>query len=122
MTESEELVWERIRKKQLQGMRFRRQVSIGGYVVDFYCPRLRLAIEIDGSSHDRLENREYDALREETLTELGVHVLRFRNEQVVGELDLVAREIAAVTAKLQSERPEPFPLTKGKTQKGSRTQ
>lgn len=60
-TVTEVRLWDRIRKKQILGVRFRRQFSIGNYIVDFYSPKIKLAIEIDGKSHDTETKREYDS-------------------------------------------------------------
>ena len=110
-TETEKLLWERIRKKQLHGVRFRRQVSIGSYVVDFYSPKIRLAIEIDGESHNRESAREYDSIREESITQLGIRFLRFKNNDILKDMENVLRKIDdALTT---------FPLTKGEIQRGS---
>lgn len=77
----------------MNGYRFRRQYSIGPYVVDFYCPELRLAIEIDGPSHEGGEAREYDTKREEEIRELGITVVRFRNDEVLSNSMGVIRRI-----------------------------
>jgi very-short-patch-repair endonuclease len=64
LTEAEKIVWNKIRSKQINGKRFRRQVSIGPYVVDFYCPELKLIVEIDGDSHETDDAKEYDDYRD----------------------------------------------------------
>ena len=110
-TEPEKLLWERLRKKQINGVRFRRQVSIGGYVVDFYSPKNRLAIEIDGQSHNRDSAREYDTIREETITQLGIQFIRFTNDDVLNDMEYVLRKI--------EDAAKTFPLTKGEIQRGS---
>jgi very-short-patch-repair endonuclease len=92
-TETEIILWERIRKKQVLGVRFRRQFSIGNYIVDFYSPKIKLAIEIDGKSHDRESKREYDATREAEIRQLGINMLRFRNHEVLDEIDKVIKKI-----------------------------
>ena len=74
-TRSEEVVWQWLRRKNL-GYRFRRQVLLGPYIVDFYCPALKLAIEVDGGSHNGRE--ALDAHRDEHLKALGVSVLRLK--------------------------------------------
>ncbi len=118
-TEPEKLVWERIRKKQLHGVGFRRQVSIGGYVVDFYCPQLRLAIEIEGSSHERQETREYDVVREEAISELGIEILKYTNEEVQDSIDRVVADIRQKVVSLEKSKRTTFPLAKGEIQRGS---
>jgi very-short-patch-repair endonuclease len=112
-TLTEARLWERLRKKQILGVRFRRQFSIGNYIVDFYSPKIKLAIEIDGKSHDTETKREYDSKREKEIRELGINVLRFRNHEVLDEIDNVIKKI--------EDAIKTFPLVKGKTQKGSIT-
>lgn len=77
MTESETALWSKIRKRQVNGYRFRRQYSVGSYVIDFYCPELHLAVEIDGPSHDSSESRECDTRRTEEISGLGITIMRF---------------------------------------------
>ena len=81
MTPAERYLWEAIRERRLAGLKFRRQYQVGPYVLDFYCPECKLAIELDGDIHDEL--REYDADRTAHLQEYGYQVLRFRNEDVL---------------------------------------
>jgi len=90
MTETERIVWNRIRKKQL-GVQFFRQFPILQYVVDFYSQEIGLAIEIDGSSH---HNRFLeDSCRQGSIEELGVHFIRFTNKQVLNDIDVVIKKL-----------------------------
>ena len=82
MTAAEVALWLMIKNKQLNGQRFLRQYSIGHYVVDFYCPKYKLAIELGGEGHFTDEGESYDAKRTEYLNSLGVRVLRFENFEV----------------------------------------
>lgn len=93
MPPAEKLVWARLRGRQVEDCKFRRQYSIGGFVVDFYAPELKLAIEIDGESHVGEDAQAYDAERQAFLEAKGTHVLRFTNQQVYEELDGVVEEI-----------------------------
>lgn len=77
MTPSEKTLWALIRKRQL-GVKFRRQVIIRGWIVDFYCPELRLVVEVDGGYHDAAK----DAYRDGAMEQLGLTVLRFTNGDV----------------------------------------
>ena len=77
---SETLLWLRLKKRQMRGFDFHRQKPLGHYIVDFYCPKLKLAIEIDGSSHH--EKLGADQERERHIGALGVCILRFRDEDV----------------------------------------
>ena len=94
-TLAEIVLRQRLRRKQVAGFRFRRQHPIDRFVVDFYCPAARLAIEIDGSIHDAKEQKEYDAARQAFLQDIGLQVLRFSNAQVINETDAVLEIIAA---------------------------
>lgn len=99
--EAERLLWARIRGQKC-GAKFRRQVSMGAWVVDFYCPALHLAIEIDGSSHEGENAKKYDAARQANIETLGVEFLRFSNAQVFEQLEAVVETICAQVARLQS--------------------
>src|SRR3989344_8149842 len=91
-TPEEKLLWQQIRKKQL-GFLFWRQYSVGPYVLDFYCPKLRLAIEVDGGQHAKEENVLYDAEREQYLAGLDITTLRFWNSEVRANLETVLEKI-----------------------------
>lgn len=91
--EAEAILWSRLKNKQQNSIRFRRQASIGRYVVDFYSPRAKLVIELDGSTHDDNEARTYDHIREQFLKSLGLRILRFKNEEVRSNLSNVLRTI-----------------------------
>ena len=97
MTSAEVVLWKMLSGRRLDGLKFRRQFGVGPYVLDFYCPELRLAIELDGAAHDTPEAIHYDRERTAWLTEeFGIRVLRFRNEQVFETPDLVIEEIMRV--------------------------
>ena len=85
MTYGESALWKAIRNKALKGYKFRRQVPISNYVVDFYCPELMLVIEIDGISHDLKGHR--DKIRQKELEKLGLKVLRFTESEVLQNLN-----------------------------------
>ncbi|MFB6343454.1 endonuclease domain-containing protein [Saccharicrinis sp. FJH62] len=91
MTKTEKLLWERIRKKQINGYHFRRQHPIDCYIVDFYCHELKLVIELDGEIHQF--QKEYDKERQSELEAIGLKVLRFRNEDVEYSMESVIRTI-----------------------------
>lgn len=90
-TPAEEVLWRRIRKRQILGYKFRRQHTIGKFIVDFFCADAALVIEVDGLIHD--EQEEYDRDREIYLESLGLRVLRFRNEHVLQQIDGVLERI-----------------------------
>ena len=93
MTDAERLLWAKIRRKQLKGYQFYRQKPIGDYIVDFYCPRAKLVVEVDGSQHFTDEITEYDRIRDEYLSNLGLMVLRFTNIDVMAHIEGVVERI-----------------------------
>ena len=98
MTAAERLLWRALRRRQLQGFRFRRQQVISGYIVDFYCPAARLAVEVDGGSH--IDTKTYDAERDHALYVLGISTLRVSNQSVEENLAEVLRTIAEEVQRL----------------------
>ena len=93
MTAAEVALWVMIKDRQLVGERFRRQFSVGHYILDFYCPKYKLAIELDGAGHFTDEGQEYDAKRTEYLNSVGIHVIRFENLEVFNYPGQVLEEI-----------------------------
>lgn len=94
-TETENILWQKLRKKNL-GYKFFRQYSLEGYVMDFYCPEKRLAIEIDGGYHQQSEVQVYDKYRQRYLEAFDVKILRIRSEEVVTDMTLVIKKIGAL--------------------------
>jgi very-short-patch-repair endonuclease len=88
-TKAEVYLWERLKSNQFQGLKFRRQHPIGFYIVDFYCHRHKLIIEIDGGYHNTREQIEKDEERSNFLSFQGLKVIRFTNEQVLTEINFV---------------------------------
>lgn len=82
LTPAEATLWLSLKNKQLNGRRFKRQVSFGSYVVDFYCPSEKLVIELDGPYHQITRRISYDEKRTRYLESLGLRVVRFKNRQV----------------------------------------
>jgi very-short-patch-repair endonuclease len=93
MTPGEVILWQCLKKRQMCGHDFDRQRPLDRYIVDFYCKRLMLAIEVDGSSHDGESAQEADYLRQARLESLGVRFLRFREEQVCHQTPAVLHAI-----------------------------
>jgi len=93
MTDSERVLWSRLRGKQLLGVQFNSQKAIGEYVVDFYAPRAKIVIEIDGSQHFTGEHVEGDKQRDKYLVDLGLRVLRFNSREVLTSIDEVVAAI-----------------------------
>lgn len=92
-TKAEALLWERLRNGQLGGLKFRRQHPVCGFILDFYCKKARLAIELDGGVHVNTEQKEYDRERTRELEETGVMILRFWNREVTQNIDDVLEKI-----------------------------
>jgi len=82
MTEAEKLLWEKLRGKQLKGYQFYRQKTIGNYIIDFYCPKAKLVIELDGGQHYSPEGKEKDRARDRYLKDIDLRVLRFSDKEV----------------------------------------
>jgi very-short-patch-repair endonuclease len=106
MTRAEALFWAQVRAGRLHGLKFRRQVPIAPYIVDFLCPRQRLIIELDGAPHDDPARREADRLRDAGLRAQGFTIMRFTNDEVLGNCDEVLRRLVAAV----SDGPSPAPL------------
>ena len=90
MTPAEKLLWQEVRANKL-GVRFRRQQVIQGFIVDFYCHQAGLVVEVDGDVHDL--QKEEDERREKVLSEMGLRVVRFQNDEVGGDLSAVVGKI-----------------------------
>jgi very-short-patch-repair endonuclease len=93
MTDAERLLWSKLRKKQLKGLMFTSQKPLGGYIVDFYCYKANLVVEVDGSQHYSSEGIEYDKVRDECLKNQELKVLRFTNIDVLENIDGVIEVI-----------------------------
>src|SRR5215213_2161141 len=85
MTLPEVLLWQALRGRKVGGLRFRRQHPIGPYVLDFYCPAIRLAVEVDGAAHDIPDKAGHDLRRDAWPAEQGIRVLRFLAMDVLSE-------------------------------------
>lgn len=89
MTEAEKVFWEMVRGRRMFGLKFRRQQVIDGFIIDFYCDSQGLCVEIDGGVHDSEEQKNYDKLRDEALGLRKLRILRFRNEEVLNNPDVI---------------------------------
>ena len=108
-TDTENLLWSRLRAHRLSGLKFRRQQPIGAYVVDFVCPEKKLIIELDGGQHQ--ERIGYDAVRDAWLKSEGYIVLRYWNNEVMGNLEGVLEDIGRVAGVFAEISPSPQPLS-----------
>ena len=80
----EKIVWLHLRDRQILGYKFRRQYSVDHFVIDFYCPELKLAVEIDGDVHEIPEQKDYDKARQKYLEKFGINFIRIKNEEFLG--------------------------------------
>ncbi|MEO5906205.1 MAG: endonuclease domain-containing protein [Saprospiraceae bacterium] len=102
MTPAEGLLWEHLRDRRMEGEKFRRQHSIKKFVLDFYCYRLRLGIELDGNHHFKSDQQFYDNDRSEILGGYHLHLLRFANDDVLQTTDVVLDKIRQQIIELRS--------------------
>ena len=93
MTKVEVILWKYLRDRKFLRKKFRRQHILQGFIVDFYCPEDKLAIELDGSVH--LKQKDYDALRQNCIEELNIRILRFENHEIIDNLTGVLQKIKA---------------------------
>ena len=96
MTDAEQLLWQRLRRKQILGLQFYRQKPILNFIVYFYCPAANLVIECDGGQHYTAEGLEADRARDQALAQLGLNMLRLDNRQILTEIDGVVEKIYCV--------------------------
>ena len=92
-TEAEKVLWAHLRNRQFYDMKFFRQYSIGPYILDFYCPTMKLAVELDGGQHNQCENKDYDSARSEYLKAQAIDVIRFWNHEVLLDIQSVLAEL-----------------------------
>jgi very-short-patch-repair endonuclease len=106
-TDAEKVLWAHLRNKQFYEMKCFRQYSIGPYILDFYCPMIKLAVELDGGQHNQSENKEYDLARSQYLKSHGIDVIRFWSNEVLLNTEGV---LAALELKVT---PPNLPFDKG---------
>jgi very-short-patch-repair endonuclease len=93
LTDSERVLWSRLRGKQLSGVQFYRQKPLGDYIVDFYAPQAKLVVEVDGSQHLEGQQADEDRRRDKDLESVGLRVLRFNSREVLAEIEAVVEAI-----------------------------
>lgn len=98
-TPAEALLWEMLRGRKVCGAKFRRQHTVGNFILDFWCPEYRLAIEVDRSIHELPDVREHDIERQCWIEAHRVRVIRFRNEEVIYQTEQVRLKIAQMLQK-----------------------
>jgi very-short-patch-repair endonuclease len=92
-TQAEIKLWMELKGKRIHGFDFHRQKPIDQYILDFFCHELMLGIEVDGYSHEIEDIQKKDAIKEARLNELGIHVMRFTDDQIIKDMGNVLREI-----------------------------
>jgi very-short-patch-repair endonuclease len=107
MTKAEFMLWQKLKGKQLEGVKFRSQYGVGRFVVDFYCTELKLAIEIDGESHFQDGVQEYDQQRQAFIESVVILFLRFTNDDVYRNLEGVLERIIQKIGELRNDPPNP---------------
>ena len=98
---AEWLLWSKLKSKQL-GYKFRRQYSVGPYIIDFYCPELKFAIEADGATHSSGKELVYDKSREEYLNKFGIKIKRYNNLEIFTNLEMIVTDIKNYCDKLKN--------------------
>jgi very-short-patch-repair endonuclease len=109
-TPAEAILWDALRGRKLGGLKFRRQVPIGRFIVDFLCFEAGIAIEADGAQHTDFHVHEYDDVRTRYLNEQGLEVLRFSNACIENDLPSVIEQIAQTAQFRLAHHPQPFPF------------
>ena len=115
-TDAERKLWQHLRNRQFDGLKFRRQYPIAGYVADFACPAIRLVIELDGGQH--LEQQQYDQERTKKLASNGYQVVRFWNDDVLFRIEAV---LDAIHRMIDATPPQPSPAVAGGGARGNKT-
>jgi very-short-patch-repair endonuclease len=105
-TKVEKILWSKIRNRQIEGVKFRRQEPINGYIVDFVCLESKLILELDGGHHNNIQRKIYDKLRTSSLNHIGFKVLRIWNSEIIGNIDGVLEYIR--TEVKTSSQPSPI--------------
>lgn len=101
MPEAEIILWSKLKGKQIYGYKFRRQYSVGSYIIDFYCPKLKLAIEVDGTSHFQIGSKTKDNERQKYIETYGIHFLRYINTDIYENLEGVIEQIGETIQEIE---------------------
>lgn len=102
-TPAEILLWNRLRDRRMCGHKFRRQHSIGRYVLDFYSPKLRLGIELDGSQHLKDDQVDYDQARTDWLAAQNIKIIRYWNNEILNQMESVLEDIYRTIKELPNQ-------------------
>ncbi|CAN5558724.1 hypothetical protein BH23CHL4_BH23CHL4_13900 [soil metagenome] len=106
-TPAEQVLWQSLRNRKLNGLKFRRQQALGPFILDFVCAENRLVIELDGKQHLEPEQAQDDANRTVQLEQYGYHVIRFSNEEVLNNHNYILQEINHTCQQLTQALPLP---------------
>jgi very-short-patch-repair endonuclease len=104
-TKAEKLLWARLRNRQVDGLKFRRQHPIGYFITDFYCHEIKLIKELEGKIHNKKEQKEYDKLRKELINSWEYNISTFKNEQIYNDIEKVILTIKKIAKKLKFPSP-----------------
>ena len=113
MTESETLLWERLRNCKLGGLKFRRQQIVEGFITDFYCETAKLAVELDGGIHDDKEQKKYDGHSAKVFEARGIFTLRIKNEEILNTMSSVIQIIQETCLKRYKIKHSEYPSLVG---------
>ncbi|MCX6243566.1 MAG: endonuclease domain-containing protein [Bacteroidetes bacterium] len=113
MTEAETVLWEELKGRNLNGLKFRRQHPVNRYIADFYCHEKKLVIEVDGGIHEHNSVIEHDENRSAELERLGICVVRFTNDQVLNNIKSVINKIREITGEDSVSNDAPSPSGEG---------
>lgn len=97
-TSAEHVFWKLVRNRKLNGLKFKRQHSIGNYIVDFYCASKNLIVELDGEIHETEAQNIKDGIRDKYLKEMNFIVLRFKNEEIYESMESVKQKILSISS------------------------
>jgi very-short-patch-repair endonuclease len=103
-TEAEKMLWSKLCRNQMVGLQFRRQHPINRFIVDFYCVKIKLVIEVDGNIHELPENKIYDIGRSQILNDFGITVIRVLNEEIIDDINNTIKQIEETVKQLIKER------------------
>jgi len=103
-TKAEELLWQRLRGKKVAGLKFRRQHPINKFIPDFYCHEKKFVIELDGGIHNEKQQKDFDEIRTQILNEFGITVIRFSNQEVLNNIDMVIEKIVGAATGVAADK------------------
>lgn len=101
-TRAEKILWEYLRNRKLAGYKFKRQYSVDAFIIDFYCPKVKLGIEVDGEVHFTDEAKEYDENRSGFLSDFGIEIIRFCNDEIYNTIKVVLNTIENKLGELEN--------------------